>query len=167
MAKVITQGYTDTPIEGVPSLSFSRGLLNFKEDFRVKLNNSGKEVILTNITSPIGKPENIRIAYSEVANVFSGTGIEPTAYTPSKRGVNLLVQVTNVLSVTDDTDADFRVDLPISCHAVIKIPASEYITSEQIKIEIGRLLSSLYDTGSLNDSRLEAILRGSLVPTEL
>jgi hypothetical protein len=167
MAKEIKAGYTDTPVEGVTALTFPRAVLNVKQDFRVKANNNGKEVVLTNITSPIDRPEQIRLAYTDVANVYNGTGIEPSVAAPTKRGVSILAQVTDVLSVTDTADADFRIDLPMSCHLVIKVPSSEYVTAEQVKAVIGRLLSSLYDTGVTSNSRLEAILRGSLVPTEL
>jgi hypothetical protein len=167
MTKVINSGYTDTPIDGVSSLSFDRGLLNIAKDFRVKTNNNGKEVVLTNITSPIDRPENIRIAFTDVANIYNGTGIEPSVLAPTKRGVSVLSQVTEVISVTDDTDADYRVDLPVSCHLVIKVPSSQYITAQMVETVIGRLLSSLFDTGATSASRLEAILRGSLVPTEL
>jgi hypothetical protein len=166
MTKVITNGYTDTPISGVSSLTFSRGLVNIAQDFRVK-SNTAKEVILTNITSPIDKPENIRLAYSDVANVYSGTNIEPTVFAPSKRGTSVLVQVTDVLSITDSTDADYKIDLPLSFHLVVKVPNSEYITADVVKTGVGRLLSGLFDTGSTSNSRLEAILRGSLVPSEL
>jgi hypothetical protein len=165
--KEIKHGYVDTPVEGVTSLEFPRAVLNIKEDFRVKSNNSGKEVVLTNITSPIGRPENIRIAYTEVANIYNGSGIDPSVFAPTKRGVSILAQLTDVLSVTDSTDSDFQIDLPLSAHLVIKVPASEYITSEEVTKVLGRLLSSLFDTGSTEGSRLEAILRGSLVPSEL
>lgn len=167
MTKVITKGYIDTPVEGVPTLTFPRAVLNIDKDFRVKSNNNGKEVVLTNITSPIDRPENIRIAYTDVANIYNGTGIEPSVAAPTKRGISVLAQVTDVISVTDSADADFRVDLPLSAHLVLKVPASEYVTAVQVKEVIGRLLSTIYDTGSTADSRLEGILRGSLVPTEL
>lgn len=167
MTKSINPGYTDTPIDGVTELNFERGLLNLKEDFRIKKNDSGKEVILTNITSPIDRPENIRLAYNDVPNVYTGTGIEPSLAAPTKRGVSILAQRTEVLTVSDSTDADFRVDLPISCHLVIKVPSSEHVSAEVVKKSIGRLLSSLYDTGSESDSRLEAILRGSLTSREM
>jgi hypothetical protein len=166
MTKTVTTGYTDTAISGVSSLTFPRGLVNLSKDFRVKSNN-GKEVVLTNVTSPIDRPENVRLAYTEVANIYSGTGIEPSVAAPSKKGVSVLAQVTDVLSVTDSADADYRIDLPLSAHLVIKVPASEYITSAQVQTLIGRLLSGLFDTGSTAGTRLEAILRGSLVPSEL
>jgi hypothetical protein len=167
MAKVKSMGYTDTPIAGVSSLNFSRGLLNFSSDFRVKSNNAGKEVVLTNITSPVDRPEKIRIAYSDVANVYNGSGIEASVLAPTKRGVSVLAQITETISVTDDTDPDYRIDLPVSYHVVIKVPASEHISATDIQAGLGRLLSGLYDTGATTTSRLEAILRGSLVPSEV
>lgn len=167
MAKVKSNGYTDTPVEGVPTLTFPRAVLNFKDDYRVKSEQAGKEIVLTNITSPIDRPEKIRVAYSEVANIYSGTGVEASVLAPSKRGVSVLVQETNVLSVTDDTDPDYRIDLPVSYHLVIKVPASQYITAADITAGLGRLLSGLFDTGVATTTRLEAILRGSLEPSDL
>lgn len=167
MAKVINRGYTDTPVSGVTSLTFPRAILNYKSDFRVKSNKDGKEIVMTNITSPVDRPENVRLAYTEIANVYSGTGIEPSVAAPTKRGVSVLCQVTDVISVSDSADVDYRIDLPISAHLVIKVPASEHVNAAEVQILVGRLLSGLFDTGSTSTSRLEAILRGSLVPTEV
>lgn len=165
MSISIDPGYTDTPIVGVTELTFDRGLVNFDADFRVKSNNPGKEVVLTNITSPIDRPEKFRISYSEVTNVYNGTGIDQSAYAASKKGVSVLVQLTEIHSVVDSADSDYRVDLPVSYHLVIKVPASGNIPAATIEAGIGRLLSGLYDTGVSTTSRLESILRGSLVPS--
>lgn len=167
MAKSKSTGYTDTPIEGVSSLSFSRGLLNFKSDFRVKADQAGKEILLTNITCPVDRPERIRIAYSDISNVYSGTGIEPSVAAPTKRGVSVLAQLTEVISVTDTVDPEYRIDLPISLHLVVKVPVNENISSTDIQTALGRLLSGLYDTGSTATTRLDAILRGSLKPSDV
>lgn len=167
MAKQISMGYSDTPLDGVSTLSFPRGLLNFAADFRVKSENAGKESVLTNITSPIDRPEKVRIAYSDVSNIYTGSGIEPGLYAPTKRGVSVLVQLTEVISVTDSVDPTYRVDLPVSYHLVIKVPVSEAISGAVIETGIGRLLSGLYDSGSTTTARLGSILRGSLVPPEM
>lgn len=167
MAKTKSVGYTDTPIEGVTALTYPRSVLNFNTDFRVKKNLAGSEVVLTNLTSPTDRPERIRIAYSEIPNIYNGTGVEASVSAPTKKGVSILVQVTEVISVTDSTDADFRVDLPVSYHLVVKVPVSEYITASDIHTGIGRLVSSLFDSGVTTDARLEALLRGSLVPSGL
>lgn len=167
MAKVKSMGFTDTAIEGVSSLTFPRGLINFDKDFRVKTNIAGKEVVLTNITSPVDRPEKIRIAYSDVANIYSGTGVEASVTAPTKRGVSILAQVTEVISVTDSVDPNYRIDLPVSYHLVIKVPANENLSSADIEIGLGRLLSGLFETGSTATSRIDSILRGSLIPSDL
>lgn len=167
MAKVKNLGHTDTTVAGVPSLTFPRAVLNFGADFRVKSNQPGKEVVLTNLTSPVDRPEKIRIAFSDVSNVYSGTDIDSSVYAPTKRGVSVLVQLTETISVTDDADSDYRVDLPVSFHLVVKVPASEHITAADIQTGLGRLISGLFDTGVTTTTRLEAILRGSLVPQGL
>lgn len=166
MAKVINKGYTDTPVSGVTSLTFPRAILNFKEDFRVK-GNQPNEAVLVNITSPVDRPESIRIASSNITNVYTGTSIEPSLCAPTKRGISVLAQVTDIISVTDDTDPDYRIDLPVSYHVVIKIPANENLTSTLIQEGLGRLVSTLFDTGSTTLTRIEALIRGSLVPTDI
>lgn len=166
MAKIKNNNYTDTAIAGNPVLTFPRGSLNFAENFRVK-SDSGKEVVLINTSSPLGAVEKARISYSEVANVYSGTGIDASIMAPTKQGVSILAQLTDVITVTDDTAADYRIDLPISCHLVVKIPASEHIDAADVQTRIGRLLSCLFDTGVMTTARLEAILRGSLVPSDV
>lgn len=167
MTTTVTKGYNDTPVEGVSSLVLDRAILNLGTDFRLKSNDAGKEIVLTNLTSPIDRPERIRIAYSEVANVYTGSGIDPSVSSPTKKGVSILVQLTNILTVKDSVDASYRQDLPLSLHMVMKIPSSEFVTAAVVEENLGRLLSGLFDTGSSSTSRLEAILRGSLVPTEL
>lgn len=167
MAKVKSTGYTDTPIEGVASLNFARGLLNFGADFRVKSSAAGKEVVLTNITSPPDRPEKVRIGFTDVANVYAGSGVDAPVTAPTKRGTQILAQVTEVISVTDDADPDYRLDLPVSYHLVIKVPTSEYIVGSDVVTGLGRLLSCLFDTGSTSTTRLDAVLRGALTPSDV
>lgn len=166
MAKVISKGYTDTPISGGTTHTFPRAALNFAADFRVK-SNQPNEAILTNITSPVDRPESIRIGFSNIANVYSGTTIEPSVTAPTKRGVSVLCQVTDIISITDDTDADYRVDLPVSYHVVIKVPANENLTTALIQEGLSRMISALFETDSATLTRLEALIRGSLIPSDL
>lgn len=166
MAKTINNGYTDTAIAGNPVLTYPRGSVNFATDFRVK-SNKDNEVVITNLTSPVDRPENFRIAYTPVSNIYTGTGIEASVTAPTKQGVSILVQLTEVISVTDSAAPEYRVDLPLSCHLVIKVPRSEHVTAATVQTMVGRLLSGLYDTGVSTTARLDAILRGSLISKEL
>lgn len=167
MALVKSIGNSDTAIAGVSSLNFPRGLVNFGADFREKSDNPGKEIVLTNITCPIDQPEKFRLSYSLVKNIYDGTEVDSSLMAPSKGGVSVLCQLTEVMSVTDSATPDFNLQLPVSYHVVIKVPRSGYVTSSDIMTGLGRLVSGLFDTGSTSISRLDAILRGSLCPTDL
>lgn len=166
MTKQVNSGYVDTPISGVSSLTFPRGLVNFGADFRKKTIDA-QQLVITNLTSPVDRPETFRFARSEVANIYNGTGIAPGYVAPSTKGFNLLVQLSEVVSVTDDSQADFEIHLPVSAHLVIKAPQSEYIDSWLIQNIVGRLVSGIFDTGSETRTRLDALMRGSLSPTDM
>lgn len=166
MAKTTNVGYTDTPISGVTSLAFARGLLNFKADFRVK-QSAPNEVVLTNLTSPSDRSEKVRIAFSEVNNIYNGTNIDPSVYAPTKGGVSVLLQLTEIWSTTDNTDAAYRVDRPVSAQLVLKYPNAEEVTAEMVQTMLGRLVSTAYETGVTDVNRLKALLRGSLLPADL
>lgn len=164
--KQVSFGYTDTPISGVTSLDFPRGLVNFGADFRTVVNKPG-EAILTNITSPADRPEKFRIALSTVNNVYQGSGISPSVQAPSVRGSNLLVQLTEIVTITDSVDTGYRVDAPLSLHLVFKVPAIEQITEDHVMTAFGRLVSGIFETGSESNLRLKAELRGALIPSDL
>lgn len=164
--KLVNLGFTDTAIPDVTSLSLPRGLVNFSADFKVK-SEVPTEVILTNLTSPRERPENVRIAWKQKQNIYNNKGISPAVQSPSVTGVDLLVQRTLVASVTDDADATFRVDLPLGAKLILEIPSAEEITEDHVLILVGRLVSDLFNTGSEANIRLKALLRGSLLPSDL
>ncbi|DAD50977.1 TPA_asm: coat protein [ssRNA phage SRR6960509_3] len=166
MSKSIDFGYTDTAIGGSPTLNLLRGSVNFGADFRVKTDKKD-ELVLTNITSPIDRPEKFRIAYSVVENAYTGSGISPGYQAPSLKGASVLIQLTEVASITDSEDPSFRVDAPISVHCVVKVPAIEELTETHIQTVLARMLSGFYETGSTTTTRLKALIRGSLIPTDL
>lgn len=166
MAKVISVNHTDTPISGVTSLSLERGLVNYGADFKVK-QSSVDSTVITNLTSPLDSPEQFKFSVQEVANVYTGTIVDPTMYTPSKKGVSLVAQCNEVWTVTDTVDPAYNVALPVQAHIVLKIPKNENITPAMVEDLLGRVVSGLYETGSGSTGRLQAMLRGSLTPSDL
>lgn len=166
MANVVSFGYTDTPIEGVPSLTFPRGLPNFVADWSIKSQNV-KECVLTNVKASADQPEKLRISFSEVPNIYAGSGISESVYGPSKKGISLLVQLTAVKQITSDTDPSYIRQEPWSVYTVVKVPLSEYTTAQGILDFLGRHLSGFFNTGSLTTARLDAMLRGCVAPSEL
>lgn len=162
--KTLNPGYTDTAIAENPVLT--RGKLNFEADFRIKKEAAG-ELVLTNITSPLDRPEEILLNVTDIKNVYEKTSVDPSAYSPSRRGINLYSKLTNHYSLTDSEDADFLNVLPISVSITVRTPASEYVTPTVIQTVVARAVSTLYDTGSESTTRLGSILRGALKPADL
>lgn len=140
--------------------------INFGEDFRV-LREAPGEVVLTNIHAPIQNPETIRIAFSEIADVFKGTSIEANTDAVNmnsgmKRGCSILTQMTGV-----GVDAN-GVRFPYSAHLVLKIPYGPEPTWTSVAQVISRLMGSMYDTGEATiETRMDGLLRGVLTPPDL
>lgn len=166
MAIIVNQNHTDTPVAGVTSLAFSRGILNYKADYCVMTDDPG-EAIISNKTSPVDAPERLRFAMSTVKDVYQNTEIDPGTYSPSKRGSQILVQLTEVWTKSDATNASFKINLPVTGHIVLKVPNDSDISADMIIAFLGRLVSGLYETGSLTNSRINALLRGSMIPADL
>lgn len=164
MAKVISTGYTDTAIAENPVLT--RGKLNFTSDFRLGTTKSD-QLTLVNLTSPNDRVEKALITVSDIKDVYQNTDIDPSVYAPSRRGINLYVQLKDTYSVTDSVDADFEQHLPISASITVRVPASQYLTAEHVQTAVARAVSLLYDQGSVTTTRLNSLLKGSLKPSEL
>lgn len=166
MARVVTKNFHDTPISGVTSLSFPRGLVNFKADFSEK-SRSATEYVATNLRSPLDAPEIIRWGNSRIADVYRNSGVSKQNQPAAVQGFSLLAQETFIATVTDTVDTTYKVDLPISAHLVFKAPTHENVTADLLLTALGRLVSSLYSTGSVAPDRLEGLIRGALAPTEI
>lgn len=166
MTKQLNLNRTDTAISGVSSLTMPLSVVNFPIDFTPK-SRTAKEVILTNLTSPLGAVETVRFAVNDVANVFTGTGVAPTVWTPSKHGVSVLIQLNDIFTVSDSVDATFRQDLPVSGHIVLKVPDHELLTGDVLKAFLGRLTDCAFNSGVVGSERLAALCRGSLLPNDV
>lgn len=166
MAKSIALNHTDSGVSGVTTLTLDRAILNYGLDYRIK-SQDASTAILTNMTSPVDKPETFKIAVSQVKDVYKGTNIDTNMYAPSRRGVSILCALQDTWSETDSADATYAADYPISAHLVLKVPLTATITPAMIQTALGRLISGLYDSGDATTGRLAAIMRGSLLPKDL
>lgn len=167
MAKTIHKNYVDTPVSGVSALNLGLDILNFGADFRVK-SDEPNEAIITNMTSPIDRPETFRYALSTVADVYKGTGIDVAYRSPSSKGLSLVCQLSDIYDLYDETVDDPKEQyIPLQGHIVLKMPCNEAISSATIKTFLGRLVAGLFSTGVVNDARLAALFRGSLLPTDM
>lgn len=166
MAKTVSTGYVDTKPGSSATYNVARPALNFKTDFAVAAESEGKTTLI-NLTTPVDQSESVRFQISDVKDIYSGTSIDPSVYAASRAGISLLVQDNVTLRVTDSTDPGFQQDIPLSAHLVIKTAKSQYVTAEVVQNEILRLLSMFYGTGSETTDRINALMRGSMTPSDL
>lgn len=166
MAKVLNVNYKDTPVTGGTTVELQLPQLNYKSDFRVTKDDPS-EAIIANLTSPLDQPERLRFAHNNVADVYRNTGIDPTLYWPSRRGTQILCQLTDVYSVTDAEAPSYMALLPLSAHLVIKVPNNDLISPQIVENLFERMLAGLYETTDGQYTRLQAMLRGALLPAAL
>jgi hypothetical protein len=164
MSKSTSFGYTDTADGGVTTKTFTRANLNHPVDF-VPLDVSDMSYRAANKTSPIDQQEIVRVQATEIADIYKGTPIDPSAYAASRKGISIVAQVNDVLRVTESTDATFQVDLPISAHIVVKAPLSANVTAANVEAVIGRALALLYNSNDVTTTRVGNLLRGAMKPS--
>lgn len=166
MGKTLSVNYTDSAISGGTSLSMTVPSLNYTSDFRVITDDPG-ECRITNLTSPLDQPERYRFAYQQINDIYKNSGIDPTLYYQTRRGSQILCQLTDVYASTDSADASYLALLPIRSHIVLTIPNNDLITEQVVQAHVLRTLAGLFDAKSSVGSRLKSVLRGALVPNGL
>lgn len=165
MSKSLGFSFTDTAFGAPAVLNLVRANTNYGADWSPVKQTPG-ETIITNITASTDRPEKIRIAYSEVKDVYAGSSIDPAYMAPSKKGFSLVAQITEIARVTETVDASFY-DLPITAHIVIKAPANELVTATVLETILKRLLSSLYNDNLTTIARFNELVRGVVTPPEV
>ena len=165
MALTTSWCHTDTALATEPTV-LQPDSLNFSSDFSKK-ESKADNAVLVNTTSPLDRQETVKFSWSRIGNVYSGTGIDQSSYSPNKTGVSALMQLNTILSVTDSVTGK-RTDLPISAHVVLKVPNHEVITSAILTQVATRLVSLMYEqSGTDAGTRLNSLVRGACLPKAL
>lgn len=159
MAKTISTGYTDTAIAGNPAMTVTIGKINWAADHRMTQDDPG-EVILTNVTSPVDQPETSRFSQRKVANVYSSTDIDPSAYLPNKAGTATLLELREIWAETDSVDTTYRKLMPMKAGITLTLPANPNITSDQVRDFLLRAVSLAFETGTVTSAGIAALTRG-------
>jgi len=101
------------------------------------------EALYTNIGAPVTQPNSLRLAVSNIADVYTKAGV-PTIAGQRTSGKQILVQINEVWKVTDAAVATFvPYYLPIQAHMVLRLPDDDQITSSLVATLIQRLEGAL------------------------
>lgn len=163
MPTTVNPGYKDTAIVGGLQAKYTAAPLNFKDDFR-QTSYSGDEAVITNLTSPVDRPETFRFSQQSIANIYRSTSIESSRFGPTKGGRSILIQHNSISAVEEEGSTQDSYHLPLGIHLVLRVPNSEYVDAAVVTTQIERLLGALHETGDDGKTRLSALLRGSLLP---
>lgn len=129
------------------------------------VSDNGNECRITDIAAGMETPRTVRYAAQDVANIYSGTDIDPSAYAPVRRGKSVVIQTSLNVKVTDANDPAFLVLLPVQIHTVVKVPITDYLTAgnlnEILRNHFGDIITKA------DEDRLPRMLRGALKPSEL
>lgn len=137
-------------------------------DFVVTVDEPG-DCELSNGSAPLDQPELVRIKSETISNVYTNTGIDPSAWATSRRGKSIVAGLSETIRITKADDPLFRIDLPLKCHTVLRVPTVNWLTTNMIA-ELLRRNFALWGTdqqvseGQNPNARLDAILRGALNP---
>lgn len=122
---------------------------------------------IVNSTSGLDVPETARLKVTNRGNIYDGTNILPSYFATSKAGRELFWQLNDILSATDSADPTYRVDLPFTGYVALKFPTNSLVTGDMLLAFYERLVSMAFATGAVTKSRLEAMMRGSTLPSNL
>lgn len=163
MAKVANYGPNGTAVAGVSSITLPIAPLNFDADFGVVQDEPGK-VVMTDVTSPVGRPALVRIATRERANIYAGSNLDPGVYLPVRSGTDKLVEVTMVVEVTDPADPSYLKLFPVRLAVTSTLP--RYADVDMVALEkvlLTRAIAAMAAQGaSTLDTGLAATSRGVL-----
>lgn len=137
--------------------------MDFVHDFKKKVDEPS-EAIITNVSgSEISTMETVRYGVSNVNNVYQGTNTELAAQAPTKKGVQILVELTENYRATHATTGE-EIDLPCKGRIVLRFPTHACVTEEMVQDLLSRTISSALASGKTDASRLVEVARGSLLP---
>lgn len=129
----------------------------------VKTGESLDSVNYTCRSSSLGRPETLSFGKRPIKDIYASSSIESAYRCPSKAGIKILVTSSTVASLTETDTPSFRYDFPITVKTVIDVPASDYMTSDQVLDVIKHHWGALFEGGTdVTSARITELLRGAL-----
>lgn len=122
------------------------------------------EVVESNLSSPLGRVEKLTFGRRSVKDIYANsTPIDPAYKSPSRSGIKVLVNWASVASLTNSEDPTFRMDFPISSRLTVTVPASDYLTADDVNMLIKHHIGALYGDGTdVTSARIAKLLKGAL-----
>lgn len=159
----VSSNYIDT-VAAKKSLSLPD--LSYKTDF-AKKEDEPDTASINNTTAPgLLVSESVKFGYSTVANIYANTDVDAVSCSPSKRGVQVMAEITENYKAVNSVTGD-EIVLPCKGRVVLRFPSMSCISSELVADLFVRSVASALNTGLTDASRIIELAKGSLLPTGL
>lgn len=119
------------------------------------------EVVLDNKTCPLDQGEVLSYKCRDIKRVSTSQDVRYPA--PVTSGVQCVVKLEEILTITDSENPNFRVDEPIVIYETVMIPKSGNIDGSTIEALEARLQGALRKADGT--SRWGELIRSALKPT--
>lgn len=124
-------------------------------------------VTITDTTVPIDTPRTFWSKSQKVANVYKNSNVASAYRAKATGGVKCINSVQDVITILDDTDTTFRIDLPIKANITFELPYSELITDTVVLQEIYDAIATIFTLSKDGESCVSRALkeaRGAVNP---
>lgn len=121
------------------------------------------EVVETNLASPMGRPEKFTFGRRIVKDIYANSDVDTAYRCPTKAGIKLLVNWETIASLTESTDPTFRMDFPISIRTTVTVPASDYLTADNVLLLVRHQFGAMFaGSTDVTSARIAKLLKGAL-----
>lgn len=159
----VSDDYSDT-VTATKSLAIPD--LDFKHDFSKKEDEPTSASIVNTTSAGLNPSETVKFGYSTVANIYTNTDVDAAAYAPSKRGVQVMAEISENYKAVNSVTGD-EVILPCKGRVVLRFPSMSCVNETLIKDLLYRSISASLSTGSTDATRIIELAKGSLLPSGL
>lgn len=159
----VSDDYTDT-VTATKSLVIPD--LDFKIDYSKKEDEPASASIVNTTSSGLNPSETVKFGYSSVANIYTNTDVDAASYAPSKRGVQVMAEITENYKAVNSVTGD-EVILPCKGRVVLRFPSMSCVSTQLIHDLFVRSVSAALNTGLTDATRIVEMAKGSLLPSGL
>lgn len=171
MSKTLSYNFSPAPNALARTGKLSLDFVSWGADSAfVKKQDEPGSCVLTNVNSGVDTPCEITFGRQTIKNVYANTAVNPAYQSANSTGVKVLTKVSAVCSIVDTVDTSYRVDVPISATITLTTGTDAMLDDDMCLSFLRYTMSTFFNdataAANVTSSRLGALRRGSLVPTQ-
>lgn len=129
----------------------------------VLTSSSEDEAAYVSTASTLGRPESLKYGRRVIKDIYANSSIDSAYRCPCRTGIKLLLSTDTVGSLTESGTPAFRQDFPLTVKTIIDVPASDYLTADQVLTLVRHHLGMIVGEGTdVTSAKIQKLLKGSL-----